>query len=56
MVKVNKSDGLLTRDGQSGVHIRLNEDELNALSSLLNTHPTLNEDFGVLNELAELLG
>ena len=46
----------LTRDGQSGVHIRLNADEFIALCSLFNTHPTLNEDFGVLNELAELLG
>ena len=44
------------RTGDSEVHIvSLNEDELNALSSLLNTHPTLNEDFGVLNELAEAL-
>jgi len=45
------------RTGDSEVHIiSLNEDELNALSSLLNAHPTLNEDYSVLNELAEALG
>jgi len=45
----------LTRDGQSGVHIRLNEDELNALRALLNESPTL-EDYSVLNDLAEAIG